>query len=514
MKIQKLILKHFGKFTDKTIHFSDGINILYGENESGKSTIHTFMKSMLFGLERGRGRASLNDTFTQYEPWENPNYYSGMLEFESGGKHFLLNRNFDKYSKMAKLLCEDDGEELSVEDGDLEAVLEGLTESVFENTVSIGQLKAMPSQNLAAELKNYAANYYAAGNLDIDLAAALARLKDRKKEIDKEISVILSEKQASREKLEQESSYVWRDIHKLKEEYEHLGEEIKARKEKEAKEEEEKGIMDEIRADKWRVHPIELLAVILVVVIPSVVIPKPWSYLVSIVLFLCCGIYVWNRMKISKKPVKTEPERMLEEISSLEEKLPTERLIWKRELLGEELRDKQTQYENLQEQLEDLEEMGEVFKEQDKKRQAVIMAEEKLQELSERLRSQLEFRINSRASEIIEAITGGKYTRLLVEENLRMSLIYEGKKIAVERLSRGTIEQIYFALRMAVSEVICAEEYPVILDDTFVYYDDIRLEQTLKWLYQNKKQVLIFTCQKREEEALAKLHIAYEREEI
>ena len=94
MKIQKLNLKHFGKFTDKTIPLSDGVNILYGENESGKSTVHTFIRSMFFGLERGRGRASVNDTFSMYEPWENPNYYSGKLQFKSGGKSFQLERNF------------------------------------------------------------------------------------------------------------------------------------------------------------------------------------------------------------------------------------------------------------------------------------------------------------------------------------------------------------------------------------------------------------------------------------
>ena len=55
MKIQKLRLKHFGKFTDKDIQLREGINILYGENESGKSTLHSFIKGMLFGMERGRG---------------------------------------------------------------------------------------------------------------------------------------------------------------------------------------------------------------------------------------------------------------------------------------------------------------------------------------------------------------------------------------------------------------------------------------------------------------------------
>ena len=54
MKITELILKNFGKFTNKQILLSDGINIIYGENESGKTTLHTFLKGMLFGMERKR----------------------------------------------------------------------------------------------------------------------------------------------------------------------------------------------------------------------------------------------------------------------------------------------------------------------------------------------------------------------------------------------------------------------------------------------------------------------------
>ena len=61
MKIRELILKNFGKFTDRHIQLDDGINILYGENESGKSTIHTFIRGMFYGMERGRGRATDGD---------------------------------------------------------------------------------------------------------------------------------------------------------------------------------------------------------------------------------------------------------------------------------------------------------------------------------------------------------------------------------------------------------------------------------------------------------------------
>ena len=65
MKFERLVLKNFGKFQDKEIVLKDGINICYGGNESGKSTIHTFIESMIFGMERKRGRASAMDDFSR-----------------------------------------------------------------------------------------------------------------------------------------------------------------------------------------------------------------------------------------------------------------------------------------------------------------------------------------------------------------------------------------------------------------------------------------------------------------
>ena len=56
MIIKQLNLDHFGKFHDREIHLEKGINIVYGANESGKSTVHSFIQCMLFGTERLRGR--------------------------------------------------------------------------------------------------------------------------------------------------------------------------------------------------------------------------------------------------------------------------------------------------------------------------------------------------------------------------------------------------------------------------------------------------------------------------
>lgn len=86
MIIKRLTIKNFGKIHNKTLELSPGINVLYGENESGKTTIHTFIKSMFYGITRQRGKAARNDAYTTYEPWENPGEYGGILWFECGGK--------------------------------------------------------------------------------------------------------------------------------------------------------------------------------------------------------------------------------------------------------------------------------------------------------------------------------------------------------------------------------------------------------------------------------------------
>ena len=83
MKIEKLEIRNFGKMQNRTLEFSDGIQLISGENESGKSTVHTFIRSMLFGMTRGRGRAAKNDVYSRYEPWENPGFPAEGLRFET-----------------------------------------------------------------------------------------------------------------------------------------------------------------------------------------------------------------------------------------------------------------------------------------------------------------------------------------------------------------------------------------------------------------------------------------------
>lgn len=503
MRILELELKNFGKFTAQTYKAKDNLWLFYGENESGKSTIHTFIKAMLFGLERGRGRASVNDTFSRYEPWENGNYYSGVIRFECGGKIFRLERNFDKYSKKAVLVCEDDGEELSVEDGDLTMLLSGLTAADYTDTLFVGQLLSKTSQGLLAELKNYATNYYVSGDSEIDLNSALELLKKKRKEEENKGRQIEKDKLKERERIEQEASYVWRDVHQLEEDIDTINTEIEEAEEWLGTD----GDSQEEDPSKWRIHPIEVIGILFLIVIAFIGIMKPWNYLVGIILILSGVIYAWNRLKDGKRPqeLSAEAKKISDSI---------EKLLWEKDHLTTEWKEKTVQYENLKEQLQELGIIDVQAIEVQKKIRAYDLAMQRLEEVSSDMQSQLSVRLNDRASEILLEITGGKYSRLFVDEKLHMSVMKDGRKTDMEMVSQGTLEQIYFSLRMAAADLLHDEDYPVILDETFAFYDEKRLRRVLKWLSENKRQVILFTCQKREEEILKEEGIPYHKTEL
>lgn len=245
-----------------------------------------------------------------------------------------------------------------------------------------------------------------------------------------------------------------------------------------------------------------MAGILLVIVGAFVLIARPWNYLVAIIIALIGGIYSWNRLKEGKKRQKTPPELMLEEITPEEELSSREKLLWERTLFFNEKEEKRIQYENLQEQLAELEEFDQSYKRLEEKKAAVLLASQRLLEVSGKMQGQLQQDLNRTASDVISSVTGGKYTRLITEEDLRLSFLCEGRKIPAEHVSAGTLEQVYFALRMSAANLLYEEVYPVVLDDTFAFYDESRLKNTLQWLARQDRQILIFTCQKREEEIL------------
>ena len=558
MIIRELYLKSFGKFSDTKIELEEGFHVFYGENEFGKSTLHAFIRSMLFGLTKGRGRAAKNDLFTKYEPWDQPSYYAGEMTFESGGRRFVISRRFDRYGKQADLVCQTDGEILSVEQGDMDMLLDGMSEAAFDNTISIGQTKAETSAELGAELRNYAANYYSSGNSEMDVERALAILKDRRKTVENRQKEIRQKKQEKREKVEQQAAYIGEEIERWQEEERQLEKKIEQgklaeemlrkeagrimTKETRAEEKEREGAGQrgepQIWKHAWNEAKIRLLPVFVatVLLITALFLKGSWKWLLLAGAVILEIVFLWRFVRrfcqaaeeIRQNPEEDEPMEQMEVHESQEEKADRKRgqivceklenqrealrrMRVRRELLREEIAEKQMQYENLCEEGEELMEVGEEYAALDGKARAIQLAQETIRMLSADVRKEFGTSLNETASAILCAVTNGKYERIFIDENTKIYLLEGAKKISVEQVSRGTMEQIYFALRMASAELMYEEEFPVILDETFAYYDDIRLENTLRWLAENRRQIILFTCQKREMEILKRLGIPYHR---
>ena len=118
----------------------------------------------------------------------------------------------------------------------------------------------------------------------------------------------------------------------------------------------------------------------------------------------------------------------------------------------------------------------------------------------------------TKLSNNISEITKGKYCKL--HFNDEQGLIVEldnGNYIPAERLSIGTIDQLYLSLRLAMLDEISNEKVPIILDEAFAYYDNKRLKNILSYLINefSDRQIIIFTCTEREKEILQNLNAKF-----
>lgn len=525
MVIKELYVKNFGKLTERHFYLRDGLQVISGENEFGKSTLHAFIRAMLFGLERGRGRAAAKDDFTRYEPWDSPGNYAGVMRFSCGGRAFRLERSFDRYTKRASLVCEDDGEELSVEQGDLDMLLGGLTPGVFDSTVSVGQLQAEPGQELYDALENYAVNYFETGSGEIDLAAAFRLLKDKKRSVAKALKEENAKQEAQRDKLLAEISYLERDINGIRSEYAQKEEELADIKRELAADRDcdgERGPDREIDTGDgdggspaggrnliltglgglfagaagflWssflgsRGEPVNFLTVGVI------------AGAVALIGFLCLagGCVMWLRERNSRK-LRGRGGGLREQ---KEEQMS--RLLWEMGHLLSEQKEKEIRRDNIREEWAECG-ISDTRKKLCQSLCALELAEETLRQSAKETGDAGADAMKRKASKILAQITEGRYQGIELDGERRLSVWDGVRRIPAERLSRGTIEQIYLSVRLAAAELLLEEDVPLIFDDAFAFYDDKRLESALKWLSRSGKQVIIFTCQNREEEIVNKL---------
>ena len=136
---------------------------------------------------------------------------------------------------------------------------------------------------------------------------------------------------------------------------------------------------------------------------------------------------------------------------------------------------------------------------------ALTIALETLTEARLELQRRFAPRITKRAQEWMGTMSGGRYDRLNLGDDftLHAGALQEDTLHEALWRSDGTVDQLYLALRLAVSEELTPEA-PLILDDALVRFDDDRMKAALKILktQSQTKQVILFTCQKRELDAM------------
>ena len=97
-----------------------------------------------------------------------------------------------------------------------------------------------------------------------------------------------------------------------------------------------------------------------------------------------------------------------------------------------------------------------------------------------------------------------------ITDNDIMVEVENGNYVSASLLSEGTIDQLYFSLRMAILKEISNETLPIFLDESFVFFDKNRLINTINYLNSNHdNQIIIFSCTEREKDILDYLNIKY-----
>ena len=183
MKILELHINSFGKLKNKHIRFSDRFNLIYGYNEAGKSTIHSFIKAMLFGMDRTRVRANPNDAWSRYLPWDLGADYSGSMKVSYKDSVYRIERNFSRQAAAPlTLIDETGGEKIDSPQNFINTkFLNNMSMLAYDNTVSISQLKSSTDHDMTIELKNYIANMNNSGNPVINIEKALDILKKERR---------------------------------------------------------------------------------------------------------------------------------------------------------------------------------------------------------------------------------------------------------------------------------------------------------------------------------------------
>lgn len=180
MKIKSLYIASFGGVKNLKLDFSSGFNVIYAENESGKTTIMSFIKMMFYGSERG-GNSLAKNIRKKYTPWDN-SQMAGSIDFTHDNKNYRLEKEFRSSNSTDKSVLFDlDLSESQTVSGDIGSKIFGLSQASFERSVFIGQFGFPESDTTAeGEIASKLSNLALSGEENVSFEEVNKRLQKAK----------------------------------------------------------------------------------------------------------------------------------------------------------------------------------------------------------------------------------------------------------------------------------------------------------------------------------------------
>ncbi len=180
MKINSIYISAFGGVKDLKLDLNDSFNVIYGENEHGKTTVMSFIKMMFYGSDRAKNDLAKSPR-KKYTPWDN-SQMAGSIDFEKDGKNYRLERIFGDSNSTDKvtLINTDLGTRENVS-ADIGTKLLGLSAAAFERSIFIGQF-GFPENNANAEgeINSKLSNLALTGEEDASFDEVYKRLEKAK----------------------------------------------------------------------------------------------------------------------------------------------------------------------------------------------------------------------------------------------------------------------------------------------------------------------------------------------
>ena len=639
MKIKNLKINAYGKLHDVDIDLKNNINIIHGNNESGKSTVLQFIINSCYGTAKNKKGKEISD-FDKFKPWEGEDFSGKLRYILDNGEEFEIYREFGKKNpKIFDKNLEDVSKKYSIDKtkgNDFFFEQTKIDEQLFISTSAILQKEVKIEKNMQMTLIQKIANMVGTGEDNVSYKKAIDRLdkkqlneigteRSREKpinilekrilEINKEISnleeyervqygfendknqikddlireenklCLLKEIKAINEnkELEKEKIRVQENIRKENSEkikttekkIEKLTKETENKQKEDSKNNKKvnKKIMTSIFLTIILITIVNVLQIVLLknikvcalICLLSIMLGSFFIYLMTQkkhkktidgnsnnnneIINLKNEVYLLkNNNDIQEKEIKrlidnfninynsekeiiknkykesieeTEINNLLnsEKVDYLidsEQKVINDKKIKIQtiEINKKTAEEKLEKKANLEEELSILKEEYEGLK---RLNTSINLAKEIIKSSYEKMKETVTPKFTQELSETVAKITNGSYTN--VKYNDEVGLIVEtknGNYVPADRLSTGTIDQMYLSLRLAIIKEISEEKIPILLDEAFAYYDEERLSNILKYINEifEDMQIIIFTCTNREQEILEKLNIDYNLVEL